>query len=159
MRKLNADHFGEQEPEPALAAVPQRWLAELPGQCLANLHLWVLDTKAFGNGSLVKHVLYEETLVASTVADGFAEVYTDFAVHADGFSRMVLLAGTMAPRRLGRLVQRLLEIETYRMAALLGLPQPAKPHMSWLRQKENWPSWRRPSDPPRGKMSRCCWTA
>ncbi|MBK6591853.1 MAG: DUF3422 domain-containing protein [Burkholderiales bacterium] len=122
MRKLNADHFGEQEPEPALAAVPQRWLAELPGQCLANLHLWVLDTKAFGNGSLVKHVLYEETLVASTVADGFAEVYTDFAVHADGFSRMVLLAGTMAPRRLGRLVQRLLEIETYRMAALLGLP-------------------------------------
>ncbi len=122
MRKLNADHFGEQEPEPALAAVPQRWLAQLPGQCLANLHLWVLDTKGFGNGSLVKHVLYEETLVASTVADGFAEVYTDFAVHADGFSRMVLLAGTMAPRRLGRLVQRLLEIETYRMAALLGLP-------------------------------------
>ena len=122
MRKLSADHFGEQEPEPALTAVPQRWLAQLPGQCLANLHLWVLDTKAFGNGSLVKHVLYEETLVASTVADGFAEVYTDFAVHADGFSRMVLLAGTMAPRRLGRLVQRLLEIETYRMAALLGLP-------------------------------------
>jgi len=34
----------------------------------------------------------------------------------------VLLAGSMAPRRLGRLVQRLLEIETYRMAALLGLP-------------------------------------
>ena len=28
----------------------------------------------------------------------------------------------MTPRRLGRLVQRLLEIETYRMAALLGLP-------------------------------------
>jgi uncharacterized membrane-anchored protein len=28
----------------------------------------------------------------------------------------------MSPRRLGRLVQRLLEIDTYRMAALLGLP-------------------------------------
>lgn len=35
---------------------------------------------------------------------------------------MVLLAGDLHPRRLGRLVQRLLEIETYRMAALLGLP-------------------------------------
>ena len=54
--------------------------------------------------------------------DGFGEVYTDFAIHADGFSRIVLLAGAMTPRRLGRLVQRLLEIETYRMAALLGLP-------------------------------------
>lgn len=122
LRKLNVENFGEQEPEPALLAVPQRWFSELPGQCLASLHLWVLDSKAFGTGSLVKHVLYEETLVASTVADGFAEVYTDFAVHADGFGRMVLLAGGMAPRRLGRLVQRLLEIETYRMAALLGLP-------------------------------------
>lgn len=121
-RRLNADNFGEQEPEAALAAVPQTWFGALPGECLSNLHLWVLPSKAFASGSLVKHVLYEETLVASTVADGFAEVYTDFAVHADGFSRMVLLAGGMAPRRLGRLVQSLLEIETYRMAALLGLP-------------------------------------
>jgi uncharacterized membrane-anchored protein len=66
--------------------------------------------------------LSEDTLVASTVADGHGEVYTDFAIHADGFSRMVLLAGSLASRRLGRLVQRLLEIDTYRMAALLGLP-------------------------------------
>jgi uncharacterized membrane-anchored protein len=35
---------------------------------------------------------------------------------------MVLLSGSLTPRRLGRLVQGLLEIETYRMAALLGLP-------------------------------------
>ncbi|MDO8285557.1 MAG: DUF3422 domain-containing protein [Rhodoferax sp.] len=122
MRRLNTDQFGEREPETALDAVPQRWFAALPGECLANLHLWALPSAAFESGSLVKHVLYEDTLVASTVAGGFAEVYTDFAVHADGFSRMVLLAGGLAPRRLGRLVQRLLEIETYRMAALLGLP-------------------------------------
>jgi uncharacterized membrane-anchored protein len=122
MRRLNAYQFGEREPEAALDAVPQRWFAALPGECLASLHLWVLPSAAFEAVSLIKHVLYEETLVASTVADGFAEVYTDFAVHADGFSRMVLLAGALAPRRLGRLVQCLLEIETYRMAALLGLP-------------------------------------
>jgi uncharacterized membrane-anchored protein len=125
MRRPNDEPFGTgtREPETALDAVPQRWFAALPGECLANLHLWVLPSAAFeSTGSLVKNVLYEDTLVASTVADGFAEVYTDFAVHADGFSRMVLLAGAMAPRRLGRLVQCLLEIETYRMAALLGLP-------------------------------------
>ena len=73
--------------------------AQLPGQCLASLHLWALDLQG-DIPLLVKHVLHEETLVASTVADGFGEVYTDFAVHADGFSRMVLLAGGMAPRRL-----------------------------------------------------------
>ena len=122
VRRLNTERFGEQEPETALQAVPQRWFAQIPGQCLSNMHLWALPIAAFESGSLFKHVLYEDTLVASTVAGGFAEVYTDFAVHADGFSRVVLLAGSMAPRRLGRLVQRLLEIETYRMVALLGLP-------------------------------------
>ncbi len=80
----------------------------------------------------MRHVLHEDSLVASGVAGGAGEVYTDFAIHADGFSRILLFvdplgstadAGAhMTPRRLGRLVQRLLEIETYRMAALLGLP-------------------------------------
>jgi len=122
MCPLLAERFGEQEPDRALDMVPQEWFAGLPGQCLSSLHLWVMSTHAFGTATLVKHVLREDTLVASSVAGGAAEVYTDFAMHADGFSRMVLLAGSLSPRRLGRLVQRLLEIETYRMAALLGLP-------------------------------------
>lgn len=121
-RALDAAGFGEREPVTALEAVPQDWLAALPGQCLGAMHLWVLPTRAFDCGSLVKHVLHEDTLVASTVADGHGEVYTDFALHADGFARIVLLAGSVSPRRLGRLVQQLLEIDSYRMAALLGLP-------------------------------------
>ena len=56
------------------------------------------------------------------MADGHGTALTDFALHGDGFSRMVLLEDGMPARRLGRLVQRLLEIDTYRMAALLGLP-------------------------------------
>lgn len=121
-RGFEADGFGEREPPTALEPVPRDWLAALPGECLAAMHLWVVPSKSFGSGSLVKHVLQEDSLVASTVADGHGEVYTDFALHADGFARMVLLAGGMTPRRLGRLVQQLLEIDTYRMAALLGLP-------------------------------------
>ncbi len=121
-RPIDASGFGERDPNTAIDAVPQAWLDGLPGECLASLHLWVLPTASSAGTTLVKHVLHEDTLVASTVADGHGEVYTDFAIHADGFSRMVLLAGAIAPRRLGRLVQRLLEIDTYRMAALLGLP-------------------------------------
>lgn len=119
---IEAAGFGEREPLTATGAVPREWLARLPGQCLCSLHLWALPTREFGSGSLVRNVLNEDTLVASTVADGHGEVYTDFAIHPDGCSRMVLLTGGMTPRRLGRLVQRLQEIETYRMAALLGLP-------------------------------------
>ena len=113
------------EPASAIDSVPQQWFSALPGECLSSLHLWVLPATTFNSYSanpLVKHLLTEDALVASTVADGLGEVYTDFAIHADGFSRVLLFAGNLSPRRLGRLVQRLLEIETYRMAALLGLP-------------------------------------
>jgi len=108
----------------ALEAVPSDWLAALPGECLCALHLWVVDARerdADANPMLCKW-LREESLVACAVANGQGEVYTDFAIHADGFSRMLLVAGAVSPQRLGRLVQQLLEIETYRMAALLGLP-------------------------------------
>jgi len=144
MRPLEPDAAGAQvfdrDPVTAAQAVPQDWFAALPGQCLVSLHLWALPAAAADGassgaspGALVRQVLFEDSLVASSVAGGHGEVYTDFAIHADGFSRIVLLAGgpatvqaggveALSPRRLGRLVQRLLEIETYRMAALLGLP-------------------------------------
>ena len=122
LRPLKVDPFGERDLETAMDVVPREWMAALPGQALASLHLWALPAATTEPEQLVAQVLSDETLVASTLADGFAEVYTDFKIHADGFSRMVLLAGSLSPRRLGRLVQGLLEIETYRMAALLGLP-------------------------------------
>jgi uncharacterized membrane-anchored protein len=122
MRSIASPGATERGPDLALEAVPQQWFAALPGECLACLHLWVLPVQEGAAMPWLKHVLHEDTLIASTVADGLGEMYTDFSVHADGFSRMVLLAGGMTPRRLGRLVQNLLEIETYRMAALLGLP-------------------------------------
>ncbi|MBK6293000.1 MAG: DUF3422 domain-containing protein [Rhodoferax sp.] len=121
-RPLQTAALAERLPEAATQVVPHEWLAALPGQCLTSLQVWVLPISEFDRDTLVKQMLQEDSLVASTVAHGYGEVYTDFALHADGSSRMVLLAGGMTPRRLGRLVQRLLEIETYRMAALLGLP-------------------------------------
>ena len=112
------------QPPAAVESVPHAWLGKLPGQCLCGLHLWVLPAGHARDDTctLVRQMLREDSLVASAVADGQAEVVTDFAIHADGYSRMLLLAGELSPRRLGRLVLRLLEIETYRMAALLGLP-------------------------------------
>ncbi len=119
---------GGSELAPGLAVVPHEWLAALPGRWLAGMHLWVLpgpvldDDDARVDGPLIRQMLREDSLVGSVVADGQARLYTDFALHADGFSRMVLMTGRLTERRLGRLVQQLLEIDSYRMMALLGLP-------------------------------------
>lgn len=122
MRPVSADVFAHGDPTTAIQAVPQKWLMQLPGECLARLHVWLLSSSTTDIHHHMPHVLHDDTLVASTVAEGHGEVYTDFQLHPDGYSRIVLLTGSLTPRRQGRLVQQLLEIETYRMAALLGVP-------------------------------------
>ena len=107
-----------------IESVSQAWRDAMPGQWLVGLHVLVKPaiTPRGEVPPLVRRTIDEETLVGARVMDGTADVYTDFRLHADGFARWVVVAGDMTPRRLGRLVQRLLEIETYRMMALLGLP-------------------------------------
>ena len=122
MRPVGADVFAHGEPMTAIQAVPHKWLAQLPGECLARLHVWLLPSSTADIHHDMPKVLHDDTLVASTVAEGHGEVYTDFQLHPDGYSRIVLLTGSLTPRRQGRLVQQLMEIETYRMAALLGVP-------------------------------------
>ena len=118
----------------AIAELPREWLAALPGQWLVGLHMLVLDAPGLKQANqadqamspalrrLVAAHLLEDSLVGASLMDGDAQVCTDFRLRADGFSRTVLAIDGMNPRRLGRAVQRLLEIETYRMTALMGLP-------------------------------------
>ncbi len=66
----------------------------------------------------------DSSLIMSRVNDGKALVVTDLKPNADGFVRWLVLAqGSLSPRQAGALTQRLLEIETYRTFALLGLPE------------------------------------
>lgn len=126
LQPLDESLMSNQDLPQAMAAVPQAWLAKLPGECLCSMHLWVLNAGQAQRRELVRRHLREDMLVGSTVLDGHAEFYTDMALHPDGFSRALVFAEgglqNLSARRLGRLVQRLLEIETYRMVALLGLP-------------------------------------
>lgn len=110
----------------ALQAAPQAWLESLPGQWLVGLHVLALPADAVAEPSLIRANLDEDSLVGASLMEGQAHVYTDFRLHADGHARWLVVLPThgtaISPRRLGRGVQRLLEIETYRMMALLGLP-------------------------------------
>jgi uncharacterized membrane-anchored protein len=118
-RQLARREFQGMAPPTAIERVPHGWAAGLPGRTVCALHLWVLPDD---DSELREVTLDEEALVAARLRE-HCEVYTDFLVHADGFSRAILLTTpSTKPRQLGRLVQQLLEIETYRMTALLGLP-------------------------------------
>ncbi|HKK37320.1 MAG TPA: DUF3422 domain-containing protein [Paracoccaceae bacterium] len=107
---------------------PRDWLEEAPGLVVAASLVRVESVEnaeaaeARLSDGLGRHFV-REALAASRVADGLAVVGSDFRIHEDGMSRFVVLARPeLGPRRLGRLVQRLVEIETYRAMSMLALP-------------------------------------
>lgn len=109
--------------DPALALVPADWLAGLNGQVIVAAHAALMPARSHHPDyeGLSAHLFAGNPLVGSTVAGGLAVALTDFRVH-DGFSRLLVLDGGMTPRQAGRTVQRLLEIDTYRLMAMLALP-------------------------------------
>ncbi len=120
---------------PAAAALPMGWLASLPGERLVALNIGVrkLPANRFAPEKLFGH----GDLAGSEGNDGLARIWMDFRIGADGFSRAFILDKGLGPQRLGRLVRRLVEIETYRMMALLTFPvaRSIQPKLTRLEQQ------------------------
>ncbi|MFB9947677.1 DUF3422 family protein [Rhizobium puerariae] len=62
------------------------------------------------------------SLCQSMVADGQATVTTDFRQDGDGLTKFLILDHGLTDGARGALVQRILDIETYRTLAMMGLP-------------------------------------
>ena len=107
----------------ALDAVFPDWLSAIPGKLLVATHVELRSTKEVSPDSVLAGLspTSSRQMVVSRLANGAAWVFTDF-MFDNGFSRFLLLDDTMHGRQPGRAVDRLIEIETYRMMALLGLP-------------------------------------
>ena len=108
---------------PPIRCLPHEWLASLPGEILVATHI-ALDDRSRPKRSLseLAQLFSSNTVIGSKVAGGGAGVWSDNQIHDDGFGRILIHDENLRSRQVGRLVQRLLEIETYRMLAMLPLP-------------------------------------
>ena len=108
---------------PAINDVPAEWVARLPGELLVATHI-ALEDRSRPKRSLHELVTLfaSGTVIGSKVAGGAASVWSDNQIHKDNFGRILIHDENLRSRQVGRLVQRLLEIETYRMLAMLPLP-------------------------------------
>lgn len=108
---------------PIPASLPPDWLADFPGRRLVSVLTDIVpqSAKAPNEAQMVAHFGHDD-IAASRVNDGRALVLTDFRIGPDGHTHIIIYDRGLAPRRMGRLVRRLQEIETYRMMALLALP-------------------------------------
>jgi len=91
-----------------------------PGPLLVALDLHLLE----GKKKIALEKLFDRaSLAAAENAEGDALFATDFKPDAAGFVRILVLDRGLSAERAGALVQRLVELETYRTLALLGLPE------------------------------------
>lgn len=115
----------------AFDAVHPEWISGIPGKLIVATHVELRSTEEISPESILASLTPNgRTMVAAKVADEMAWIFTDFKID-NGFSRFLILNAGLTQRQTGRTVQRLVEIETYRMMALLGLPV-AKEVGRWL---------------------------
>lgn len=103
---------------------PESWLDTAPGQRMASVLIRVEVMEPDESLMLAKleDWFVPESLAVARVVDGAAVVAGDFRIDPAGQMRFAVFVrpGTGA-RRIGRIVQRLCEVETYRAMSMLGL--------------------------------------
>ena len=108
--------FGEIAPElqALIAALPQA------GELLVAVKL---DVESVADPLARAEAVFDKSSLALVAFKGSnGAVASDFRLDDDGFTCILVCADGPTPERLGALVQRVLELETYRTLALLGLP-------------------------------------
>ena len=119
--------LGAVEPEllRGLAVLPD-WLRSIPGRTVAAVQLAMVEGALADEPALMRQAqawFGDRAVIASQLGNGHSWAVTDFQINADGFERMLVIAapGT-SESRAGRISQRLMELEIYRLMALRGLP-------------------------------------
>jgi uncharacterized membrane-anchored protein len=117
---LSARAFDPSEAE----VLPAEWVAAAPGKRLTSVLIRVETLPADETElvALLDDWFVGESLAVARVVDGAAVIAGDFRIDPAGHMRFAVFVqpGT-GGRRVGRIVQRLCEIETYRAMSMLGL--------------------------------------
>src|SRR5690242_901144 len=92
-----------------------------PGPLLVALDVHLLPEKK--KKISIVNLFDRASLAVAENSDGCALFATDFQADSGGFIRMLVLDRGLGSERAGAVVQRLIELETYRTLALLGLPE------------------------------------
>ncbi len=109
-------------------------IAEVHSTLLINADQVCVESAATWLGQIEDYGFHDP--VGSDLDSGKATVWSDLRLNGNGLNRMLVLNRQLDGRRLGRMVRRLLEIETYRLMASLTLPV-ARTLATELRQYES----------------------
>ena len=117
---------GERPFDPtAWEVFPDDWLARAPGVRItsAQIRIEAAPSSDQDIADRLAEWMVPESLAVSRVLDATAVVGGDFRVDSNGHMRFAVFCQPETDsRRVGRIVQRICEIETYKSMSMLGLP-------------------------------------
>ncbi|MDT8446069.1 MAG: DUF3422 domain-containing protein [bacterium] len=121
--QLVLPHDGSGSDRTALEFLPEGWLRDLPGEMVGAVHVMVEDYEAEATtpGRLAER-LGTVAPMGAQVRERQALAWSNFVPDEQGFTRYLIQTKKLSPAQTGRLTQRILELETYRLLALLALP-------------------------------------
>ncbi|MEH6836285.1 MULTISPECIES: DUF3422 family protein [Falsihalocynthiibacter] len=101
---------------------PPDWLDAAPGERITSMLIHVAKTPEIESLTRdLKDWFVPESLAVSYVVDQSAVIASDFRIDSAGHVRFALfVAPNVGVQRVGRIMQRICEVETYKTAALLG---------------------------------------
>ncbi|MEM7723562.1 MAG: DUF3422 domain-containing protein [Pseudomonadota bacterium] len=105
---------------------PEDWLEDAPGARVTSTHIRIDPAPKTDQqvADLLSEWLVPESLAVSRVLDDTATIAGDFRIDSAGHMRFaVFCKPDTGSRRIGRIVQRICEIETYKAMSMLGLPR------------------------------------
>lgn len=109
--------------EPPTSRLPAGWLAAIPGVTVVAAHAKLVPAgETPPDAAMLARHFGDNIAVGADIGDGAGLAFTDFRIHGDGCARFLVVDHRFTPRQAGRMLQRLFEIEAYRMMALLALP-------------------------------------
>ena len=108
--------------EASLPHMPFAWARNAPA---ALFHaIWVevggRPTAKLQQSDMLQ-VLDSRAVASNNFSDAAAQVHFAFDIDSAGYSRVVVFNKSIEAIRMGRIVQRIVEVETYRLLSLLGL--------------------------------------
>lgn len=106
----------------AATAVPADWMKAIPGRMLVALNIELVEASDDHAKEACFAPFSHRDVAGSKVAGGQSTVWSDFRIHEDHFMRLAIIVDDLTEGRLGRLVQRMIEIFTYGHLALMALP-------------------------------------
>lgn len=107
---------------------PEDWLEAAPGERVTSLLMRLEERpEEAALERALSNWFVPESLAASAVLDGSAVVASDFRIDPAGHLRFsVFVTPGTGERRIGRIVQRLCEVETYKAMSMLGYARARK---------------------------------